>query len=244
MAHTHTLIIAHINGDEADPATPRNGCDIVDGVFRIVFKDCNLDTNISFACERINDAIARADDLATQAYAAGQPGAAVSALNFEDRSDIARNWDAKLPALQAEFQDILKAPVFTLSPNFEHNAAKLLAWEKAHPRDRTGASSSAELRDDWRGQMGESTFKYFEDAKTRLIDENFGTDDLLQEGFGDAIDKNEIALRVVDSLSKDAISSNSSCELLIENGVAIIQTIPTSWTVNCHHAFENIVGML
>lgn len=160
-------------------------------------------------------------------------------MDFEGRSDIARHWDAVAPALQAEFQTLLKAPVFTLSPNFEQNAAKLLAWEQAHPTGNSRSDSSNELRSDWRGHMGEYAMWYFEGAKSRLEDNNFGGDELLQEGFRDVVDKNEIALRVVDELTK-----GPCCELVFENGLAVMQTTPGQWTVNPRYAFDDIVNML
>ena len=206
----------------------------MDGVFRIVFKDGNLSTNVNSACDNINGAVNKGG--LAQANAA--PGGATSALDFEARSDIAKQWDEKAPALQTEFQSILKAPVFTLSPNFEQNATKLLAWEQIHPPG-SSRSSDDELRNDWRGRIGEMTFWYFEGAKSRLEEKNFASDDMLQEGFKEVVDKNEIALRVVVKLTKGTRN-----ELVFENGVAVIQTVPGQWTVNHRDPFEDIVNLL
>jgi hypothetical protein len=52
-----------------------------------------------------------------------------------------------------------------------------------------------------------------------LENQKFGSDDLLQEGFQEAINKNEIALKIVDKLD----CGGSYNEVVIKDGVLIVQ---------------------
>ena len=235
LVTTHTVIIAHTE----DESVKRNGTDIdlANGIFRIVFREGGLGVNTYDACADIAGTVNKA----SLAAASKQGGGEEPALGFQARSDIRTEWDAKLPELQKGFQDVLATSVFTLSPNFEENAAKLFAYEKAHRKPGVGRGyDKCELRDDWRNRIGEFTFQYFDDGLRALKWKNFDSDDMLQEGFKDAVEKNEIALKVVDELPEGK-SYNTS---VIEGGVLVMKTTPSAWAVNVGDAMTNVVDIL
>lgn len=222
VASAHTVIIAPTE----DPAITRSGTDITAGALRIVFRPGNLGTNIG-------DAAANLSVTVNKAGLANSIGDAESALDFQARSDIARNWDAKLPQLIQSFQEALGLPVFTLSPNFEANAAKLAAWDKTHRK------GTYPLRNDWLQRFGEHTYGYFEGAFEMLKYRKFDEDDMLKEGFAEAIEKNELSLQVVDSLKR-----RSCNEAEVVEGVLVMKTVPESWTSNISDVLEDVIDLL
>ena len=235
LVTSHSVIIAHTE----DEAINGNGTDIdlASGVFRIVFRTGGLGVNTNNACADIAGTLNKASLAAT----AKESGGEEPALGFQAKSDIRTNWDAKLPELQKGFQELLAAPVFTLTPNFEENATKLLAYEKKHRKPGVGAGyDTCELRDDWRDRIGEFTEVYFSDGLYKLKDKGFGSDDMLQDGFKEAVEKNEIALKVVDELE----GGKSYNTATIEGGVLVIKVTPKSWAVNVTDALADVIDIL
>ena len=173
-------------------------------------------------------------DIAGAVNAAGlASGASTSPLDFIAQSNIRRVWDPRAAELQSQFGSILACPVMTLTPNFERNAAALEKFDKAKEK------TNYPLREDWLARIGEYTLGYFEGVKDMLEYKGFDKDDMLQEGFKDVVEKNEIELRVVEKLVKGSYN-----EVIVENGVLVIQTTPESWTANMGDAAENILDVL
>ena len=219
LAYSHTILIA----PTSDPKITYSSCDIVDGSLRNVFAKSCLGTNVLDATSDIASAI----NIASSAAGATSP------LDFIARSNIKRVWDPKADELQSQFCTILACPVITLTPNFERNAAALERFDKANKKTKYP------LREDWLSRIGEWTLEYFEGAKDTLEYKGFDKDDMLQEGFKDVIEKNEIELRVVEKLVKGSYN-----EVVVENGVLIIQTLPETWMANIGDAAENILDVL
>ena len=224
VAHMHAIILAHT--DRSDVGY--SGTEIVDGIFRIVFTSGNLGVNIYDSSEDILGAVNKAG----QAAADAAPGGASSALDFQAKSNIASEWDAKVSSLQEDFKKILDAPVITLSPNFEENAAKLTAFQKANPKDH-------DLRDDWKARIGEHTYEYFDEGRKHLRAKDFDTDDMMQDGFKDTVEKMEISLTVVEWSESETYN-----DLKVENGVLVIKVTNKYWAVNVGDPFTKIVDVL
>ena len=80
---------------------------------------------------------------------------------------------------------------------------------------------------------------YF-NAVYKAVDElGFGKDEMLQEGLQEAMEKNEIQLRVVEKLVKGYYN-----EIIFENGVLIVQTTPPMWTSNINDCAMKLVDLL
>ena len=84
-----------------------------------------------------------------------------------------------------------------------------------------------------------STLEYFKYLVDQLESQGFAKDEMLQEGYQEVVDKNEIGLRVVDKLQKGTYN-----ECVFENGVLYMQTTPEYWTSNMRDAGAKIVDML
>lgn len=83
------------------------------------------------------------------------------------------------------------------------------------------------------------TLKYFEGLLSQLKWQKFSEDDMLQEGFNEAVESGEIAFRVVDSLKEKSYS-----EFEIEGGVFYLQTTVKTWGTNIDAAAEGIIDKL
>ena len=62
---------------------------------------------------------------------------------------------------------------------------------------------------------------------------------MLQEGYQEVVDKNEIGLMIVDNLQKGTYN-----ECIFKNRVMYIQTTPEYWTSNTRYAGAEIVNLL
>lgn len=62
---------------------------------------------------------------------------------------------------------------------------------------------------------------------------------MLQEGFQEAMSKGEVSLQVVEKLT-----SGSYNNVVIEDGVLVIQTTPSTWWSNVDNVGEKILDLL
>ena len=114
------------------------------------------------------------------------------------------DYDAKIEAVSERIKKILALQVLTLVPNFETNFAAITASEIKARKD--GGQSGLWDRE-WQKHIGALTLQYFSEFAEHLEYVGFGKDDMLQEGFKEVIEKNEIALRVVETLERGRIMS-------------------------------------
>ncbi|KAI8656281.1 hypothetical protein NCS56_01231500 [Fusarium sp. Ph1] len=80
--------------------------------------------------------------------------------------------------------------------------------------------------ENWRYGTGDQIRWYFGALVSRMNGDGFGTNDVLREGFLEAVEKNKIAFRVVDK------TEETYNEYVIEDGVFYIQTTPSRFGVN------------
>jgi len=201
-----------------------SGCDVASGSLRILFNEKYLGTNIQQATFEIGAAVNKAG-----ALAAASAGAIP--LSFDARNSIKNEYEAKIGEVQAKVTKLLALPFVTFTPNFEHNYTEVAKFEKE-------AGSNSVPRD-WQKRFGAHIFGYFEGFVNTLDFIGFGKDDMLQEGFQEAIEKNEISLRIVDKLVKGTYN-----EVIIENGVLVIQTVPKYWNANIRDPANGLVALL
>jgi hypothetical protein len=177
------------------------GVDVNDGNLRILFAPGSLGTNVDYACESatlqkaLNDAPA--------------PGGSTEPLSFSARTGIRQEYDPKIEDVRKKVGALIAKPDIKLNPNFEDTFSKLKEESKI---------KKTELREDWESNMGSYALAYFEGLVSQLDWQKFEDDDLLQEGFNEAVEKGEIAYRIVDKLKYD-----SYCECEVEDGVLYLQ---------------------
>lgn len=94
-------------------------------------------------------------------------------------------------------------------PNFEDTYTKIKAESQAKD-NRIDQKHWEEHVPDW-------TFLYFRGFLSSIKRQDFDKDDMLQEGFNEAVDKGEIAFRIVDA------TKSGTSEFEIEDGVFYLQ---------------------
>lgn len=197
-------------------------CEIMGGILRILFVkgrlgDCASDS-LQNLTEAINSAGKSSDD---------------TSLDFNARSSIKIDYEPKIGAVQAKLQTFLATPTFDLEPNFEHNYAALLAYTKNN-------KSSSYGHRDWQKKLGRITLDYFCGFVDTMENRGWSDDEMVQEGIKDAVEKNQIALRIVDKLSKGKVYH----ECVLEHGVLYIQTTAEKWAVNISDAAVELLDIL
>ncbi|OTB00742.1 hypothetical protein M426DRAFT_323989 [Hypoxylon sp. CI-4A] len=218
VCHAHTLTM------DLDDAKRFSYCgtDIHEGQLRILFAPGSLGTNI-------DDALARETLLKAINEAPAPASEDASAISFAAKSDISREYEPKAEELRANISNILEKPTIKLDPNFEDTFAKLQKESK----------SNTDFRSDWESLLGSFTRLYFEGLANQLKYQKFDQDDLLREGFHEAVHKDEIKFRVVDQLK-----SGSHCECEIEDGTLFLQCTPKTWGVNIDDAAQSLLEKL
>ena len=200
------------------------GPTIIDGVLVILFSPEKLGTNTNDGLEK--SALHKALNAAPPPPSAN---GAAPALSFAARTSIKREWDPKVEEMTGKFKEMLKTDI-KLEPNFESNFAMLKKNAKA-----------AGLREDWEARIGGFFMSYYDGLHYQMQWKQFGEDDMLQEGFQEAVTKNEIAIVVVDKLETGKSNYN---ECLIKDGVLCLHTTPKTWDTNINDAGQYIIDML
>lgn len=172
-----------------------------DGKLVIVFNEKNFGVNTNHALET-NTVLAALNEAPP---AEGNP----SKLSFRARLSIRSDWDPKIEAVRAKVAELLENPDIKFEPNWDDTFAKLAAESK-----RKGTTLAA----DWEASLGSVVYWYFEGVKSTLEYKKFGSDEMLREGFNEAVEKSLIALRIVD-----ALKDSSYCEVVIDDGTLFIQ---------------------
>ena len=217
MAASHTTTVA----PTSDPNIEYTGCDIKSGQLRLLFSKGNLGVNIDRAAEDLASAINDAEVIMN--------GGDTTTVDFHARSSIKADYEPHISQLQEDIQKTLALPVLELVPKFESNFAKLAAY----------TPENYDFPRDWQKEFGKHCLQYFEGFANNIKELGFGSDDLLREGFSEAVEKNEISLRVVDGLVKGEYN-----ECLVENGVLYLQTRPRDWMVNVADVGRDLIDLL
>ncbi|KAM7202728.1 hypothetical protein V8F33_002654 [Rhypophila sp. PSN 637] len=222
ICHAHVLTL-----DVEETSPPRfsyGGCDVLDGKFRILFVEQCLGTNIDYACGE--------DNLFKALNVAPEP--ADRPMSFLTRLGIRTDYDPTIAETRHSIAELMgkSDDEVKLSPNFEESFAKLQAESK-----KKGNS----VREDWEKNLGDFTKKYFEALAYHMKYIKVGEDDMIQEGFNEAVDKNEMAFRIVDKLSDKDASYN---EAVIEDGILYLQCKPETWGVNIDYVAQKLMDLL
>ncbi|KAK3938769.1 hypothetical protein QBC46DRAFT_389567 [Diplogelasinospora grovesii] len=222
-AEINAICSAHVLALDMDDSEPKKfsycGCDVSDGKLRMLFRQDCLGTNIDYACQE-----GQLFPALNAAPAGDRP------LSFTARVGIRDEYDSKAEACRKELAEMVGKPDFKLNPNFADTFAKLEAASKVKGND---------LRDDWQKNLGGFTLKYFEGAVYQMKYLKVGEDDMIQEGFNEAVEKGEMAFRIVDNLKYD-----SYCECDIEDGVMYLQCTADKWGTNIDYAAQKLMDRL
>ncbi|KAI1090540.1 hypothetical protein F5B19DRAFT_503996 [Rostrohypoxylon terebratum] len=214
-AHTITMDL-----DDAKRVT-YCGADIHDGKLRILFAPGCLGANI-------DDALSR-EVLLKALNEAPAPAEAAVTLSFAARKGIRDEYEDKAEEIREQIGKILEKPDIKLTPNFEDTFTKLQQESKA----------DSGFRSDWESNLGSFTRFYWEGLANQLKSQKFDQDDMLREGFLEAVEKGEIAFRIVDKLKHKL-----SCECDIEDGVLYLQCTSKTWGSNIDDAAEGLLDLL
>ncbi|KAI1463566.1 uncharacterized protein F4812DRAFT_468646 [Daldinia caldariorum] len=225
LKELNTICYSHVLTIDLDDANRflYCGADVHEGKLRILFAPGKLGTNIDSALDHevlakaLNDAPTPASDNAP-------------ALSFAARSSISRDYGPKAEQIRAQIAEILTKPDIKLSPNFEDTFATL---------QKAGEAGEPDFRSDWEGLLGEFTRLYWEGLVNQLKSQKFDEDELLREGFHEAVEKGEIAFRIVD-----ALKYSSYCECEVEDGVLYLQCTTKTWGANIDDAARGLFDWL
>ena len=204
-----------------------SGCEVSGGLLRILFAKNYIGTNSGSAMEDLLGAVSNAGITANAS-------SEVAPIDFSARMSIRNDYKSKVGELQQKFRQLLNLPTLSLIPNFESNFAKITFF--------IANSKKREVEDfprEWQKQFGWNIYEYFDYFFQGLDNKRFGDDDLMQEGFAEAVDKHEVGLRVVDKLQMGTYN-----ECIIENGVLWMQTTPKYWTTNIRDPVDKVLDIL
>ncbi|OCK83715.1 hypothetical protein K432DRAFT_290480 [Lepidopterella palustris CBS 459.81] len=190
------------------------GCDVHDGNLRILFQENNLGTNISYALQDLDKAIS---DVMVN-----------PAISYLARHSIADEWEKGAADLQKKIGTQLANDKIILTPNSEAVWAAL-----------KNEKCVSDNRADWEKALGYMVMEYFKGLLWTLEYEKFASDDMLQEGFAEAVPKGEVKMRIVKKLVQGSYN-----ECVIEDGVLYLQTTPENWGTNCSDIASKIVDIL
>lgn len=228
------LAPAHLMTLEPDKNIKYCGSDISNGKLRILFNPTGQGVNIPSAFEYIGDVVSKAG----ASEEAGAGAGSGPALNLAARSGIRNDYDPKMGNVETESRRLLKCPTLTFVPNFEANYAKVRTYVDTLDRE----DKSWPLDDKCDESLGRLTVQYFEGFLSWVQNKNFRKDEMMQEAFKDAVEKNEVELRVVDDLPGYPGNSRNDC--IIEEGRFVIRSKLTSWGSNTMNASERIADLL
>ncbi|WYZ34295.1 hypothetical protein EsH8_I_000571 [Colletotrichum jinshuiense] len=222
ICHARSLILDLDDRPDKNARVTYCGVLVKDGKLALVFAENNLGTNADYALDArgllkaLNDAPPAPGSDAAMSYAA--------------RTSIRQEYDPKIEETREKLAGMLEKPDVVLVPNFEANFAKI--------RQAQGKKGSS-IRDDWEGNLGDWTRKYFEGLVYQMTYQKFGDDDLLREGFNEAVEKGEIHFRIVDKMAYGTYG-----EVVLEDGVVYVQTQAHNFGTNVDYAAEKILDQL
>lgn len=151
-------------------------------------------------------------------------------MSYKARTSVRQDYEPAIEATRKKLADMLEKPDLKLTPNFEANFAAIKA---------AAAKKNSGVRDDWEGSIGNMARLYFEGAAYQMDYQKFGDDEMLREGFNEAVEKGEIGLRVVEKLTYGSYN-----EVVIEDGVCWLQTTAANYGTNVDYAAEKLLDQL
>jgi len=222
VAFAHSLNMEADERDKKKGLVSYCGGTVKDGVLTMIFNPKMLGTNSGNCFQTMLETLNEASQVAE-----GSSGPTV--LSTGARLGISKDYVPDIEATEDKIKAMTKNDNFILDPN----------WEENYQNIRSVAHK--EVGEDWERRMGRTALSYFQDAIYKMEYFKIGEDEMLQEGFNEAVDKGKIVLRVVKKLTRGV---SSYCECVVEGGVLYLQTVPEKWGVNTGHACDKLVDIL
>ena len=197
------------------------GCDIANGMLRILFTKDYLGTNVNDNLDKLSEAVNQAGTSPDD-----------PSLDFNARSGIKNEYEPKVGPVKAKWQKILALDNIDLDPNFEANYAAIAAYTKNGRQDNS-------YPQEWQKSLGRFSLEYFSAFIEVMENRGFGDDEMVQEGFKEAVEQNKVVLRIVDNLNKGHYN-----EPVIEDGVLCIQTTAEFWATNVGDPAYELMDLL
>ncbi|KAL2271399.1 hypothetical protein VTJ83DRAFT_770 [Remersonia thermophila] len=220
LAPTHILTLDF--DEEGKISSGGCGVDIHEGKLRILFAEDYLGTNVDYCLE--NPKLLKALNAV--------PPTEELPYSFVVRQGIRERWDAEIGEVKAKIAAQLgkSADDITLNPNFAATFDRLT--------QATEANENIYVKD-WQDNFASFILGYFDALRSHLEYVKVGEDELVQEGLLEAVEKNEYAFRLVDSLQDSSYN-----EVVIEDGVLYLQTTPENFGVNQNDVAKKLVDRL
>jgi len=203
----------------ADNKFSYEGCSIKNGVFEINYNSKAYGSNNSYACSYMGKEIDRAL-FAKSPYA----------LPLLLKKGIRDDWTAQKETVTQGIQEELLGAEVKLMADVE-GIWKLMVDAKNSKQDVDLESIAP--------NFGSYLFQYFDGFRYQ-VEYQFKKDDLMVEGFTDAVPTGEIWVEVVP---KDEMKSGYN-ECKIENGKVILRTTPLYWGTNSSYVAQNLSSLL
>jgi hypothetical protein len=167
------------------------GGDVKDGVYRIVFGETYFGTNVSDAGQKIPIAINNAPRS--------------SDFPLYVRASIRNHFEKEIPAVKKAISEESGIAVdeLVLDPNFVENYKKLKA------------DSSSYLQEE---RFGTVALEYYKGLLYQMERHKFKSDDLMQEGLIESVNKKTFKIRIVDKLEMGSYN-----EVVVKDGVLYLQ---------------------
>ncbi|KAK0657020.1 hypothetical protein B0T16DRAFT_50502 [Cercophora newfieldiana] len=210
-----------LDADESEPSRfSYSGADVAEGKLRMLFNPKSLGVNIDYSLQEAN------------LFAALNGAPTEKPISFQARLSIRSDYEPTIAATQHQLAEILgkSDDEIKITPNFEDTFAKLAAYKK---------TKGSDLRDDWETCLGSFTLKYLEGLVWQMKSQKFNDDEMLQEGFIEAVPSLEFVFRIVDKLKTGTYG-----EVEISDGKLYIQAPAERWGTNVDYIAEKLIDLL
>ncbi|ESK83380.1 hypothetical protein Moror_15647 [Moniliophthora roreri MCA 2997] len=145
-------------------------------------------------------------------------------LSIRAKKSVQEEYEENIDDLRDKIAETLAMPNLVIEPSFEENFKAL--------KTAKGDNSS------WEESFGRATLGYINGLKSQLERQGFKGDEMLQEGLAEVMTAQKIVFLVVPEIKK------RYHEVILEDGVLYLRTIPNEWWVNVDEAGSGLVDML
>jgi len=194
-----------------------SGCEIKDGVMRLLFNPKYLGSNLSDTCKTFTT----------------QVDVALDALGGDDLPVVTRR------AIESSLQPTVAA----LAPRLEamfgkpvpivYDVKAIMDYLNAHKADLDNY-----ITKDFNDRVPKVIGSYLQGAVDTLEKKSFGKDDMLKEAFLESADKG-ITVQVVDKLKHNTFN-----DCVFENSMLCLQTVTKYYGTNVNDCAKNVVDRL
>jgi len=144
-------------------------------------------------------------------------------FSIQAKNSIENDYNDEIEEVTADIAKLTGISDIILDPNFEGNYKALLAKSDIS----------------WQKNIGKVALAYMNGLKRQLELQKFGSDDMLQEGLAEVLTSKTFKIRIVPKTTKGQTN-----EIVIEDGVAYMQTTLDMWWYNASDMGKDLVNLL